>query len=90
VGVVRSEFRKRKTKIWQHTSVFVGDNLRFSLLRYVRDLLVNGSIGRAHTGDVKAMELYEFPNEIPIATRSAGAASSLIFGGFVCFAMCIV
>ena len=34
------------------------------------------------------MELYEFPNEIPIATRSAGAASSLIFGGAVCFAMC--
>lgn len=33
----------------------------------------------ALTLEVKAIELYEFPNEIPIAIRWAGSACALIF-----------
>lgn len=42
------------------------------------------SLYQQHSGkerltlEVKAMELYEFPNEIPIATRWAGSACALI------------
>lgn len=41
------------------------------------------AMGAGHTPVVKPMELYEFPKEIPIATRWAGSFSALIMGGVV-------
>jgi hypothetical protein len=54
-------------------SVLVGNNLSLALLFYVRPC-PNLAVEQPLTLEVKAMELYEFPNEIPIATRWAGSA----------------
>ena len=64
-------------------AVLVGDDLGLALLLRVRLCLrVPGT--RPLTLEVKAMELYEFPNEMPIATRWAGSACALILAVCMC------
>lgn len=48
-------------------------------------LLTDGGERGLLTPVVKAMELYELPNEMPMATRWAGSAGALMAaGGSVC------
>ena len=54
-------------------SVLVGDNLSLAFLCCVRGCFFL-AIAEPLTLEVNAMLLYEFPNEIPIATRWAGSA----------------
>lgn len=66
-------------------SVLVGDDLGLALL-FAVSLCLRLPGTRPLTLEVKAMELYEFPNEMPIATRWAGSACALMLA--VCVVRC--
>lgn len=63
-------------------TILVGDDLGLSFLQPCqRRVPGERVVGACLTPEVKAMDEYEFPKEIPIATRWAGSACALIFCG---------
>jgi hypothetical protein len=67
IVVVRID-RIAQSPAGKHTSIFISDNLSFSVLCSLSDHPQSECSRFVFTPVVKPIELYEFPNDIPIAT----------------------